>query len=122
MDRLKPLLDGVPVEAKEFMELYDLRIYDVHSKRYVRKLLKTRDAEGVYILTNLDRGKSHVGKGNLVMRKVFRHLSGYGNAAVYADYMMGDRFAVRVFFLRQSEYDELDELLRRTIKEFGRYE
>lgn len=120
-ETIKKLCSAEPLSIEEFEELYDMRQYNMSSRRSDRKILKAWDEPGVYVLTNTTKDKSYVGKGDRVFRKVFRHINGHGNAEVFSDLSNGDEFEIIIYTLSRSSFDDLDELFREAIDVFGNY-
>lgn len=120
-ETIKKLYSAEPLSIEEFEELYDMRQYNMGSRRSDRKILKAWDEPGVYVLTNTTKDKSYVGKGDRVFRKVFRHINGHGNAEVFSDLSNGDEFEIIIYTLSRSSFDDLDELFREAIDVFGNY-
>lgn len=118
---LKKLYSGEPLTVNEFEGLYDMRRFNASSRQSDIKILKERDEPGVYVLTNVTKNKSYVGKGDRVFRKVFRQINGYGNAEVFADLSGGDNFEIIVYTLSRSGFDDLNDLLRDAVDVFGSY-
>lgn len=86
----------------------------------------TNDYTGVYIIYNSSNEKYYVGQAKKVMNRLFKHFSGKGgNAGSYNffnDYQSGEAFEVWTVRLRESEFDSLDELERRTIEYYQAYD
>lgn len=86
----------------------------------------TNDYTGVYIIYNSSNEKYYVGQAKKVMNRLFKHFSGKGgNAGSYNffnDYQSGEAFEVWTVRLRESEFDSLDELERRTIEYYKAYD
>lgn len=120
-ETIKKLYSAEPLSIEEFEELYDMRQYNMSSRRSDKKILKAWDEPGVYVLTNTTKDKSYVGKGDRVFRKVFRHINGHGNAEVFSDLSNGDEFEIIIYTLSRSSFDDLDELFREAINVFGNY-
>ena len=120
-ETIKKLYSVEPLSIEEFKELYDMRQYNMNSRRSDRKILKAWDEPGVYVLTNTTKDKSYVGKGDRVFRKVFRHINGHGNAEVFSDLSNGDEFEIIIYTLSRSSFDDPDELFREAIDVFGNY-
>lgn len=120
-ETIKKLYSAEPLSIEEFEELYDMRQYNMSSRRSDRKILKAWDEPGVYVLTNTTKDKSYVGKGDRVFRKVFRHINGHGNAEGFSDLSNGDEFDIIIYTLSRSSFDDLDELFREAIDVFGNY-
>ena len=87
-----------------------------------RSEVLARDFPGIYILTNEDRGMCYVGQATQVMWRVNQHLTGKGNGDVYADYMQGDRFRIRMIALAGSGYRDLDAMERDAIACYHAYD
>lgn len=120
-ETIKKLYSAEPLSIEGFEELYDMRQYNMSSRRSDKKILKAWDEPGVYVLTNTTKDKSYVGKGDRVFRKVFRHINGHGNAEVFSDLSNGDEFEIIIYTLSRSSFDDLDELFREAIDVFGNY-
>lgn len=110
------------VSAEEFMQMYDLRIYDISSKQNDIKIMNKIEFEGVYILHNKSKNKYYVGKGNKIFKKIDRHFRGYGNIDVYKDLQSGNKFYVRIIRLKDSGYDNIDILANEISKKYKAYE
>ncbi|MFK4781999.1 GIY-YIG nuclease family protein [Lactococcus petauri] len=86
----------------------------------------TNDYTGVYIIYNGSKEKYYVGQAKKVMNRVYKHFLGKGgNAGSYNffnDYQSGEAFEVWTVRLRESEFDSLDELERRTIEYYQAYD
>lgn len=80
------------------------------------------DFAGIYILTNVDEGRCYVGQATHVMGRVNQHFTGKGNGDVYADYVQGKRFTIRMIALKGSGYRNLDAMERDAIAAYGAYE
>lgn len=120
-ETIRKLYSAEPLSIEEFEELYDIRQYNLSSRQSDKKILKAWDEPGVYVLTNTTKDKSYVGKGDRVLRKVFRHINGHGNAEVFSDLSSGDEFEVIVYTLSRSNFDDLDELFKEAVSVFGSY-
>lgn len=70
----------------------------------------SKDFEGVYIIHNITKDKYYVGQSVHVLQRVNKHMTGYGNGDVYADYKYGDRFTIKCLSLEKSGYSSLDRL------------
>lgn len=120
-ESLKKLYLGEPLSVDEFEELYDMRRFNASSRRSDIKILKERDEPGVYVLINTTKNKSYVGKGDRVLRKVFRQINGCGNAEVFSDLYSGDEFEIIVYMLSRSSFGDLDDLLKETMDTFDNF-
>ena len=100
------------VASEDFLDAYDVRIYDLSNDQYDVKIMKQHDFEGGYVLWNRTKDVYHTGVGSCVYKKVERHLKGYGNQAVYEDLEGGDDFAVTLYRLSSTEYDAIRDLER----------
>ena len=76
---------------------------------------------GVYILHNTLKEKYYVGQSVNVFNRVRQHFTGHGNRGVYADYLTGDKFMVKVIPLVKSGYTTLNSLERDTITAYNAY-
>ncbi|MFI3685165.1 GIY-YIG nuclease family protein [Vagococcus fluvialis] len=77
---------------------------------------------GVYILYNKSKDLYYVGQSIKVLDRIGNHFKGRGNGDVYADYKYGDEFTIRTIALKNSPYDNLNDLERFAIKTFNAYE
>lgn len=79
---------------------------------------KSRNVTGVYILHNETQDRYYVGQSIRVFHRVRAHFTGSknGNADVYRDYMRGDHWSVQIVRLRDTTYDNLDDLERHSIE------
>lgn len=109
------------VASEDFLDAYDVRIYDLSNDQYDVKIMKQHDFEGGYVLWNRTKDVYHTGVGSCVYKKVERHLKGYGNQAVYEDLEGGDDFAVTLYRLSSTEYDAIRDLERALRRAFGEY-
>ena len=82
----------------------------------------SHDFAGIYIFTNMDDGRCYVGQAHNVISRVNQHLTGKGNGDVYADYVHGAHFEIRMIALKGSGYHTLDDLERTAIAATGAYE
>ena len=87
-----------------------------------RSEVLARDFPGIYILENEDRKMCYVGQATQVMGRVNQHLTGKGNGDVYADYVQGDRFRIRMIALAGSGYRDLDAMERDAIACYHAYD
>ncbi len=109
------------IAAEEFLDAYDVRIYNLEDDQYDIMIMKEHDFPGGYVLWNKSRDLYHTGIGSDVYKKVERHFRGYGNEAVFADSENGDSFSVSLFRLDNTEYDDLQELGNALRKAYGSY-
>lgn len=109
------------ISAEEFLDAYDVRIYNLENDQYDIKIMKNHDFAGGYVLWNKSKDFYHTGIGSDVYKKVERHFRGYGNESVFADSENGDSFLVSLFRLDNTEYDDLQELDNALRREFGCY-
>lgn len=122
-DVLGRLISGeeeVPVE--EFLEMYDLRMYDFESKQDDIKFMKKWDFPGAYILHNCSRNTYHIGVSGSVLRKADREFRGYECQAVYEDWKEKDVFTIRIVRLEESGYNNIDLLFNDLVQKYGTYE
>ncbi len=115
------VIDNKEIEIEEFIKMYNERVHNFDTKRNDIKILKQLDFEGVYIIHNCTKDIFCVGKSKRVLRKVDRYFRGYENEEVYADYEDGDEFKIRIIKYEDSNYDNIDELLKEKINEYGKY-
>ena len=78
----------------------------------------SEDFEGVYIIHNITKDKYYVGQSVHVLQRVNKHMTGYGNGDVYADYKYGDRFTIKCLSLEKSVYSSLDRLEKDFIERY----
>ena len=71
---------------------------------------RDRDFAGVYVLRNASRNKYCIGSSARVYHAVADQLTGEGNARLYEDKVMGDRFDLHVISLDESGYKDLAAL------------
>lgn len=76
---------------------------------------------GVYVLHNITKDIYYVGQAQNVINRVNMHFTGKGNGDVYADYKYGDVFSIRMLALKNSGFDNLNDLERHAIKAFDAY-
>jgi len=114
---LKKIMSGKEISVSEFLELYDQRTYDIHSKQNDVKFMKELDFEGLYLIKNKSKKRYYLGKGANVFRKVDRHFRGYGNQDIFADYEKKNRFVVCFMRLENSGYETLSDYEKSIIQE-----
>jgi hypothetical protein len=87
------------------------------------KLRKTiqGDVVGVYILLNINKGKHYVGQAKKVYFRINQHFTGKGNQEVYADFMYGNNFRIKIIRLGDSGYYDLDKLEKDMIAKYDAY-
>ncbi len=108
--RMRKLLHGKK-------ELTVEEFFDIRQEDYV----DAPNFEGVYILFNRSRNLYYVGQSLRVFSRVNSHFTGKGNGDVYADYIYGDDFRIRMISLKGSGYRNLDDLERETIERYDAY-
>jgi hypothetical protein len=75
------------------------------------------DCTGVYVIHNLSKNMYYVGQAQSVNKRLKQHFSGRGgNGDIYADYKYGDKFAIQIHKLRDSQFDTLDAMERYYIR------
>lgn len=109
LDIFQKIMSGRQVPVLDFLELYDKRIYDIHSKQKDIKYMKELDFKGLYYIKNQTQKKHYVGYGDKVFRKVDRHFRGYGNQDIYKDFKRKNKFTVSFGSLENSGYDNLED-------------
>ena len=107
--------DDIDVPIEEFINLYDLRIYNFDTKRSDIKALKSKQIKGAYIFYNADKNTYFSGYGSDIFRKVDRHFRGYGDLSVYNNWKNGDRYFVRMSFCDEKNDDPV--LLEKQLRE-----
>lgn len=109
------------ISSREFLDAYDVRIYNPQNDQYDIKIMKDHDFEGGYVLWNKSKNIYHTGVGSEVYKKVERHFRGYGNESVYYDSQNDDAFSISLFRLSDTEYDDLQSLDKALKNGFGVY-
>ena len=109
------------ISSEEFLDAYDVRIHDPQNDQHDIKIMKEHDFEGGYVLWNKSKNLYHTGVGTCVYKKVERHFRGYGNEAVFFDSEDGDTFAVSLYRLSDTEYDDLPSLEKALREAHGVY-
>ncbi|MBQ8143963.1 MAG: hypothetical protein IJ042_04110 [Butyricicoccus sp.] len=105
---LQKIMSGKEVPISEFLELYDTRTYNIHSRQNDIKFIKELDFKGLYVIRNLSMEKYYLGRGDHVLKKVDRHFRGYGHPDIFADYERKNKFVVYFLKLDSSGFDDLD--------------
>ena len=106
--------DEKDVPVADFLEVYDLRIYDYSSKQDDIKLMKSVDFSGVYIIHNNRTGRYYYGVSEKLFRKVSRIFNGYEGTRVFSDTTDSiSSFTLRLIDIDRTEFDNLDELKNR---------
>lgn len=109
--------NALEITPQEFFELRNSRV----GGRGRKHISTQYDFAGVYILYNYDRNMYYVGQGKKVFQRVNSHFTGHGNGDVYADYIYGDDFTIRMIALANSGFRTLNELERNTIATYNAY-
>lgn len=99
------------ISIKDFLELYDARIYNFDSKRPDIKYLKSIDSAGIYIFHNKTSDLYYVGKATYTFKKVYRIINCYENEKIYRHINDKEQMAVRVILLKNSDCDNIEDLL-----------
>lgn len=113
---IQKVMSGSEVSALDFLELYNKRIYDIHSKQNDIKYMKNLDFKGLYCIKNLTKKKYYIGRGDKVFRKVDRHFRSYGHQEIFDDFKDEDKFTVMFWKLDGSGFDNLGGLEKETKK------
>lgn len=109
------------ISSNKFLDAYDVRIYDPQNDQRDIKIMKDHDFEGGYVLWNKSKDLYHTGVGMTVYKKVERHFKGYGNESVFCDSKKGDSFAVSLYRLSDTEYEDLSSLDKALKEAYGAY-
>ena len=109
------------ISSDEFLEAYNARTYNPDNGQYDIKIMKSYDFEGGYVLWNRSKNFYHTGIGAEVYKKVERQFRGFGHEGVYKDFKDGDTFALTLFRLRDTEYDDIQRLGNDLKRVFGQY-
>lgn len=109
------------ISSDEFLDAYDVRIYDPQNDQHDIKIMKDHDFEGGYVLWNKSKDLYHTGVGTTVYKKVERHFKGYGNESVFYDSEEGDSFVVSLYRLSDTEYEDLSSLDKALREAYGAY-
>ena len=84
---------------------------------------KCRNVTGVYILHNETQDRYYVGQSVKVFNRIIQHFNGKnGNMDVLMDYLRGDHWNIQIIRLRDTIYDNLDDLERYTIALYDAFE
>jgi|GEM_PF-2069665 len=73
---------------------------------------------GIYILGNRTKHMYYVGQATKLLTRVNSHLTGKGNGDVYADYVHGDRFTVRLIGVRSGKQSKLNRVEMKYIRKY----
>lgn len=111
-DMKKP---DVGISMSEFFSIYEMYGYNIDSKRNDRRLAKTMDFKGVYILHNLDNNKYFIGNSSKVLRKISRQFCGNENQEVYQDFLNANNFMIYAYPCKSPEDD--NNLYEKTVRE-----
>lgn len=87
-----------------------------------RKMHQLDNKAGIYILHNKTKDMYYVGQGDYVISRAFKHFSGAGQGDVYADYKFGDRFTIKIIYLRGSGFFRLNSLEKTAIEILDAYD
>ncbi|CDQ20344.1 GIY-YIG nuclease family protein [Halobacillus karajensis] len=110
-------------------ELDGLR--DKHVKFAPEELLKLKNENnrenkgienfaGVYILHNCKNDKYYVGQSEKVSDRSYMHfIKGKGNAEVYEDYLLGDKFSISLISLKETSFSRLNDLEGAAIRAYN---
>lgn len=103
------------VIPKDFIKLEDFA--------YKKKALVNQDFNnaGIYIFTNLDNGAKYVGQSINPINRIDNHIKGRGNPELYCDIEKGDKFAVKIIKLTDTNFDNLNDLERHYIAKYNSY-
>lgn len=78
------------------------------------------DFEGIYIIYNKTKNLYYVGSSTKnIFAAIHRHFTGKGNNDVYADYQHGDLITIKTLSISYSDYDTLEEMVKKTKKEYS---
>lgn len=84
---------------------------------------KCRNVTGVYILHNETQDRYYVGQSVKVFNRLTQHFDGKnGNPNVFMDYLRGDHWNIQIIRLRDTTYDNLDDLERNAITLYDAFE
>lgn len=84
---------------------------------------KCRNVTGVYILHNETQDRYYVGQSVKVFNRLTQHFDGKnGNTNVFMDYLRGDHWNIQIIRLRDTTYDNLDDLERNAIALYDAFE
>lgn len=84
---------------------------------------KCRNVTGVYILHNETQDRYYVGQSVKVFNRLNQHFDGKnGNMDVLMDYLRGDHWNIHIIRLRDTTYDNLDDLERNAITLYDAFE
>jgi len=109
------LFDSLELTPTEFEDLRTQK----KGRRNGRGYISTNyNIPGVYILYNQTRDMYYVGQGKKVLDRVNNHFSGRGNGDVYADYIYGSHFTIKIVPLKNTNYINLNDLEREYIRLF----
>ena len=104
------IAEGQRLTVKQFLNLYNARIYNMNNKQNDIKYMKMFEFEGVYIIYNFSKDKYYIGKASKVLRKVERQFKGSEKQELYAEIKNKDIIYVNVVKLQLSEYDNISQL------------
>lgn len=108
--------------ASAVTELTPQEFFELRTQKQGSRYVSTdNDFSGVYVLYNHDKKMYYVGQAKSIFSRVNNHFSGKGNGDVYADYKYGDRFTIKLLPLRNSGFDNLNDLEREAIATYNSY-
>lgn len=82
---------------------------------------KNSDFVGCYVICNTSKSMYYVGQGKNVLQRARQHFTGHGNGDVYADYKYGDQFNIRLFRLKDGQFDNIDQMEKSLIATYDAY-
>lgn len=106
--------DALEMTPEEFKTLRSSAFVGKERKHYQL----AQDFPGVYILFNKTKKMHYVGQSTKVISRVNDHFRGKGNGDVYADYIYGDEFTIKIISLESSGYSSLNKLERHMISHY----
>lgn len=102
--------DDKEVPVEEFLETYDLRIYDYNNKQDDIKLMKKMDFHGVYIIHNHRTEEYYYGVSENVFHKVFKIFNGNEGDKIFPIEEDIKSFSLRLIDLKRTIFDNADVL------------
>ena len=102
--------DEKEVPVAEFLETYDLRIYDYSNKQDDIKLMKKMDFRGVYIIHNKRTDEYYYGVSEKVFHKVFRIFNRNEGDEIFQIEEEIASFSLRLIDLDRTIFDNVDVL------------
>lgn len=98
------------ISIKEFNCIYEVKIYDPHSRRRDIRALKQFDSEGVYAFHNLEEDTYYIGRATYLFKKVKRVIDGYDNPIIHEKMKSGCRYAVSAVRRKDTDCESMDTL------------